>query len=189
MFQARGYKKAGNNIDVVQEFPKLHPLPLRVLPLPGGECRRLCRVYPLPFPLAFSTGCRLRRPKGSVKPTALSPRQGDERNKVKRRGWRVFWTTAILFPKSFCRRIASAAEEKKWHCESVWDFTANKYYVMLFSLFEALFGIFTLFDFANRPLFAALKQCKSAQKLLSTKLELKSKTDSKENRTRKSFRN
>ena len=53
-----------------------------------------------------------RRPKGSVKPTALSPRQGDERNKVKRRGWRVFWTTAILFPKSFCRRIASAAEER-----------------------------------------------------------------------------
>ena len=59
--------------------------------------------------------------------------------------------------KNFCRRIASAAEEKKWHCESVRDFTANKYYVMLFSLFEILFGIFTLSALANRPLFAALK--------------------------------
>ena len=58
---------------------------------------------------------------------------------------------------------------------------------MLFSLFEALFGIFTLFDFANRPLFAALKQCKSAQKLLSTKLELKSKTDSKKTEQERSL--
>ena len=55
------------------------------------------------------------------------------------------------------------------------DFTANKYYVILFSLFEALFTIFTLFVLANRPLFAATKQCKSAQKYLSTKLEIKSK--------------
>ena len=55
------------------------------------------------------------------------------------------------------------------------DFTANKYYVILFSLFEALFTIFTLFVLANRPLFAATKQCKSAQKHLSTKLEIKSK--------------
>ncbi|MBQ3237724.1 MAG: hypothetical protein IJA98_01465, partial [Bacteroidaceae bacterium] len=44
-----------------------------------------------------------------------------------------------------------------------------------FSLFEALFTIFTLFVLANRPLFAATKQCKSAQKHLSTKLEIKSK--------------
>ena len=42
------------------------------------------------------------------------------------------------------------------------DFTANKFYVILFSLFEALFTIFTLFVLANRPLFAATKQCKSA---------------------------
>ena len=55
------------------------------------------------------------------------------------------------------------------------DFTANKFYVILFSLFEALFTIFTLFVLANRPLFAATKQCKSAQKHLSTKLEIKSK--------------
>ena len=66
----------------------------------------------------------------------------------------LFWYYAN---KNFCRRIASAAEEKKWHCESVLDFSANQYYVMLFSLFEVLFGIFTLFDFANRPLFAASK--------------------------------
>ena len=59
--------------------------------------------------------------------------------------------------------------------ESVWIFTANKFYVILFSLFEALFTIFTLFVLANRPLFAATKQCKSAQKHLSTKLEIKSK--------------
>ena len=55
------------------------------------------------------------------------------------------------------------------------DFTANKFYVILFSLFEALFTIFTLFVLANRPLFAATKQCKSAQKYLSTKLEIKFK--------------
>ena len=55
------------------------------------------------------------------------------------------------------------------------DFTANKYYVILFSLFEALFTIFTLFVLANRPLFTATKQCKSVQKHLSTKLEIKSK--------------
>ena len=55
------------------------------------------------------------------------------------------------------------------------DFTANKFHVILFSLFEALFTIFTLFVLANRPLFAATKQCKSAQKYLSTKLEIKSK--------------
>ena len=55
------------------------------------------------------------------------------------------------------------------------DFTGNKFYVILFGLFEALFTIFTLFVLANRPLFAATKQCKSAQKYLSTKLEIKSK--------------
>ena len=61
------------------------------------------------------------------------------------------------------------------------DFTANKFYVILFSLFEALFTIFTLFVLANRPLFAATKQCKSAQKYLSTKLEIKSKQILSEN--------
>ena len=55
------------------------------------------------------------------------------------------------------------------------DFTVNKFYVILFSLFEVLFGIFTLFVLANRLLFAASKQCKSAQKHLSTKLEIKPK--------------
>ena len=55
------------------------------------------------------------------------------------------------------------------------NFTANKFDVILFCLFEALFGIFTLFALANRPLFAAFKQCKSTQNNLSTKLEIKSK--------------
>ena len=55
------------------------------------------------------------------------------------------------------------------------DFTVYCFYVILFRLFESLFGIFTFFDLANRPLFAAIKQCKSSQKQLSTKLEIKSK--------------
>ena len=55
------------------------------------------------------------------------------------------------------------------------DFTVYCFYVILFRLFESLFGIFTFFDLANRPLFAATKQCKSSQKQLSTKLEIKSK--------------
>ena len=45
----------------------------------------------------------------------------------------------------------------------------------LFGLFEVLFGIFALSLFANRPLFAANREYKSTQKLLSTKLEIKSK--------------
>ena len=91
------------------------PSPYGYSPCLGGECRRPCRVYPLPFPLAFSTGCRLRllakaaafgqRPKGSVKPTALSPGQGDEHEV--RRGWRVNWTTAILLPYLFFKRFFS----------------------------------------------------------------------------------
>ena len=55
------------------------------------------------------------------------------------------------------------------------DFNANKFHVILFCLFEALLGIFTLFALANRPLFAVSKQSKSTQKHLSTKLEIKSK--------------
>ena len=55
------------------------------------------------------------------------------------------------------------------------DFTVYCFYVILFRLFESLFGIFTFFGLANRPLFAATKQCKSPQKRLSTKLEIKSK--------------
>ena len=79
------------------------------------------------------------------------------------------------------------------------DFTVYCFYVILFRLFESLFGIFTFFGLArivltsawklacmlrecslfslgiNRPLFAATKQCKSSQKQLSTKLEIKSK--------------
>ena len=50
------------------------------------------------------------------------------------------------------------------------DFTINRYFV-LFCLFEILFGIFTLFTLANRPLFAATQECKSAQK--SSQLNLK----------------
>ena len=55
------------------------------------------------------------------------------------------------------------------------DFNANKFYVVLFCLFEVLFGTFALFVLANRPLFAATKQCKSTQKHPSTKLEIKLK--------------
>ena len=55
------------------------------------------------------------------------------------------------------------------------DFTVYCFYVILFRLFESLFGIFTFFGLANRPLFAATKQCKSPQKQLSTKLEIKFK--------------
>ena len=55
------------------------------------------------------------------------------------------------------------------------DFTANVFNVMLFCLFEPLFGIFALFVLANRSLFAVPKQSKSTQKHLSTKLEIKSK--------------
>ena len=60
------------------------------------------------------------------------------------------------------------------------DFTINSFFVILFCLFEVLFGIFTLFVLANRPPFAASKQCQSAQKHLSTKLEIKSKQILKE---------
>ena len=41
------------------------------------------------------------------------------------------------------------------------DFNANKFYVVLFCLFEVLFGTFALFVLANRPLFAVSKQNKS----------------------------
>ena len=43
-------------------------------------------------------------------------------------------------------------------------FTANKLKSLLFGLFGSLFGIFALSALANRPLFAAVGQCKSAQK-------------------------
>ena len=43
---------------------------------------------------------------------------------------------------------------------------------LLFGFSEALFGIFTFFVLANRPLFAAPKQCKYTQKHLSAKLEI-----------------
>ena len=55
------------------------------------------------------------------------------------------------------------------------NFTVNKIDVILFCLFEVLFGTFSLFVLVNRLLFTASKQCKSAQKHLSTKLEIKSK--------------
>ena len=45
----------------------------------------------------------------------------------------------------------------------------------LFCLFEVIFDTFALSVLANRPLFAAPRECKSAQKSLSTKLEIKSK--------------
>ena len=61
------------------------------------------------------------------------------------------------------------------HIRICLDFNANKFNMTLFCLFEVLFGIFTLFVLANRPLFAAPKQCKYSQKHFSTKLEIKSK--------------
>ena len=45
------------------------------------------------------------RPKGSVKPTALSPGQGDEHEV--RRGWRVNWTTVMLLQKKKREACAS----------------------------------------------------------------------------------
>ena len=45
----------------------------------------------------------------------------------------------------------------------------------LFGLFEVIFCTFILTVLANRPLFAASREYKSAQKFLSTKLEIKSK--------------
>ena len=56
------------------------------------ECIHCLSLWPLAKAAAFG-----QRPKGSVKPTALSPSEGDEHEV--RRGWRVYWTTAILFPK------------------------------------------------------------------------------------------
>ena len=44
------------------------------------------------------------------------------------------------------------------------DFTTDKLRSLLFGLFGSLFGIFALSALANRPLFAAVGQCKSAQK-------------------------
>ena len=55
------------------------------------------------------------------------------------------------------------------------DFTVNMFFYGLFGLFEVIFGTFTLSVLANRPLFAASRERKSAQKSLSTKLEIKSK--------------
>ena len=47
--------------------------------------------------------------------------------------------------------------------------------IATFGLFEVIFGTFILTVLANRPLFAASREYKSAQKFLSTKLEIKSK--------------
>ena len=70
-----------------------------------------------------------------------------------------------------CRWVENANDSQRIRL----DFTANVFNVMLFCLFEPLFGIFALFVLANRPLFAVPKQSKSTQKHLSTKLEIKSK--------------
>ena len=55
------------------------------------------------------------------------------------------------------------------------DFIANQFQEELFGLFEVIFGTFTLSVLANRLLFGASRECKSVQKSLSTKLEIKSK--------------
>ena len=59
--------------------------------------------------------------------------------------------------------------------EAVLDFIADMFKDMLFGLFEILFGIFSLSILANRPLFAAPREKKPTQKVLSTKAEIKSK--------------
>ena len=96
--------------------------------------------------------------------------------------------TSILRQSYLFKSIKTSTVEKKYFqstadipyppylsFRSCLDFTVNKFNVILFCLFKVLFGIFTLFFLANRPLFAATKQCKSTQKHLSTKLEIKSK--------------
>ena len=55
------------------------------------------------------------------------------------------------------------------------DFTVNMFYVVLFCLFEVLFGILALSFLANRPLLAANREDNPTRKHLSTKLEIKSK--------------
>ena len=81
-------------------------LPSPPSPCPGEsadddvECKRCLSLWLLAKAAAFG-----RRPKGSVKPTALSPGQGDEHEV--RRGWRVNWTTAILLPYLFFKRFFS----------------------------------------------------------------------------------
>ena len=64
------------------------------------ECIHCLSLWLLAKAAAFG-----RRPKGSVKPTALSPGQGDEHEV--RRGRRVNWTTAILLPYLFFKRFFS----------------------------------------------------------------------------------
>ena len=72
------------------------PSPFGYSPCPGEsadddvECKRCLSLRPLAKAAAFG-----QRPKGSVKPTALSLFEGDEHEV--RRGWRVYWTTAVLF--------------------------------------------------------------------------------------------
>ena len=91
------YNNLGNNIAVVQEFPKLHPLPYGYSPCLGEsaddhvEC-----IHSLSFWFLAKAAAFGQRSKGSVKPTALSPRQGDEHEV--RRGWKVYWKTSILLP-------------------------------------------------------------------------------------------
>ena len=89
-----------------------------------------------------------------------------------RRATRLFGVSSVQRYTKFFRESSDSVRILSCICFRIClDFTANKFYVILFSLFEALFTIFTLFVLANRPLFAATKQCKSAQKYLSTKLE------------------
>ena len=67
---------------------------------------------------------------------------------------------------------------KKQHLfvrERCLDFTVNMFYVVLFCLFEVLFGILALSFLANRPLLAADREDNPTRKYLSTKLEIKSK--------------
>ena len=92
----------------------------------------------------------------------------NERNK-----YQASWTSQVLgqvliisqrVPLIFAilSKIMQTNENSCKRVRICFDFTANKFYVVLFCLFEVLFGIFTLFVLANRPLFAATKQCKSA---------------------------
>ena len=70
---------------------------------------------------------------------------------------------------------SGSAEANGGVLEAVLDFIADMFKDMLFGLFEILFGIFSLSILANRPLFAAPREKKPTQKVLSTKTEIKSK--------------
>ena len=70
---------------------------------------------------------------------------------------------------------SGSAEADGGVLEAVLDFIADMFKDMLFGLFEILFGIFSLSILANRPLFAAPREKKPTQKVLSTKAEIKPK--------------